>query len=752
MAAHDDRGTNHSQQVDTVPVSGPGAQESAAPPVVADVLPSSDNHGAQANGVSDLRKQGGWLDAFFSAAAVGVAILAPDTQYLRVNDAFCQIVGYSSDELIEMTCAALTHPEDLASVHANISALLAGQIAAFVLEKRYIRRDGALVWARNNVSLMRGADGQPLYLVVLCQDITSDKRAEEARRESEEQLAKDLADTTRLQAISTWLIQGGDLEALYRQILDAAIAVMRSDMGSMQLLYPEKNALRLLVWNGFDPASASFWEWVRLDSATTCGVALRTQERVIVPDIETCDFMAGTEDLEVSRQSGIRAVQSTPLIARDGRLLGMISTHWRAPHQSAKRDLRLLDVLARFATDLMERGQAEEAAAHLAAIVTSADDAIVSKTLDGIITTWNASAERMFGYTAQEIIGQSILLLIPPDRHAEEDLILARLRAGERIEHFETVRVAKDGRPLDVSLTISPIRDSAGVIIGASKIARDITERKQAEEAMRASELALQEANQRKDEFLGIASHELRTPLTSIVANVQMARKQFAALSETIHALDAEPSAQNSLNTLTQRLERTKLLLERMQRQAGRLDRLVGDLIDTTRIQADKLDLLLEPCDLLAIVREAVQEQRDAWPHRSITLSAPRRARLLLRADSDRIGQVVANYLSNALKYSADDTAVAVAIAIDSKVARVTVRDQGPGLTAAQQEHLFERFYRVPDIEQQSGSGVGLGLGLHICQTIVERHSGQVGVESAPGEGSSFWFTLPLASDAANPS
>jgi signal transduction histidine kinase len=242
------------------------------------------------------------------------------------------------------------------------------------------------------------------------------------------------------------------------------------------------------------------------------------------------------------------------------------------------------------------------------------------------------------------------------------------------------------------------------------------------------------------DEFVGIASHELRTPLTSITANVQLARRQLERAGQQVARL--EPT-----NSLRPPLERSDLLLERTERQIGRLDRLVGDPLDVSRIQAGKLEMRPEPCDLLEIVRDMVQEQRAAWPARSIEVDLPQRAMLLAIADPDRIGQVVTNFLSNALKYSMPDQPISVRVQRHGAVARVEVRDHGPGLTVDQQAHLFEQFYRMPSIEQQSGSGVGLGLGLHICRTIVERHDGREGVKSKPGAGSTFWLTLPLPDD-----
>ena len=195
------------------------------------------------------------------------------------------------------------------------------------------------------------------------------RRAEEALRATQRQLVSELAATRQLQRISTQLIHASDPQVLYEEILDAAVAIMRSDFASMQMFYPERGELRLLAYRGFNPTAATFWEWVRPGAGCTCGAALATGERSIVPDIELSDFMAGSEDLETCRQTGIRAVQSTPLVSRAGRLVGMISTHWRTPHQPSERDLRLLDVLARQAADLIERKQVELADQRLAAIV-----------------------------------------------------------------------------------------------------------------------------------------------------------------------------------------------------------------------------------------------------------------------------------------------------------------------------------------------------------------------------------------------
>jgi signal transduction histidine kinase len=224
---------------------------------------------------------------------------------------------------------------------------------------------------------------------------------------------------------------------------------------------------------------------------------------------------------------------------------------------------------------------------------------------------------------------------------------------------------------------------------------------------------------------------------------MQIARRVLAPYTQPAAATGAA-NTDESQNLPSGVLRRLRRLLESSDRQLSHLARLVSDLLDVSRIQAGKMELRPEPCDLLDIVAEAVEGQRVVWPDRRISLDLAGLTSLALVADADRVGQVVTNYLTNALKYSAPDQPVDVRACVGAGQARVAVCDHGPGLTPDKQEHVFESFYRAPGIEQLSGSGAGLGLGLHICKTIIERHGGAVGVESVPGAGSTFWFTLPL--------
>lgn len=251
-----------------------------------------------------------------------------------------------------------------------------------------------------------------------------------------------------------------------------------------------------------------------------------------------------------------------------------------------------------------------------------------------------------------------------------------------------------------------------------------------------ASILALSEANRRMDNFLSMASHELRTPLTSIKGNIQLVQRRLHNFTRQ----KGEPHEEANKT-----IEPVQQLLERADRQVKLLNRLVGDLLDVSRIQASKLDMLAEPFDLADVVREAVQEQQQAHPMRTIFLQLPQQP-VPVSGDADRICQVVTNFLTNALKYSETDRPVAVSLSIEAGNALLHVRDEGPGLPAEEQEHIWERFYQAPGIAVRSGSGIGLGLGLHISKTIIERHQGQIGVESTVGKGSTFWFALPLLS------
>ncbi len=335
-----------------------------------------------------------------------------------------------------------------------------------------------------------------------------------------------------------------------------------------------------------------------------------------------------------------------------------------------------------------------------------------------------------------------------PNPYDIRNMLLAPMSIGDTLVGFLVVDQGGAEHSYtseEISMT-SAVAKLAALVIERARLLRERAE-------ARASELALRNANQRMDEFLGIASHELRTPLTTIKASIQMAERQLRNVGTQFIVSSIDPS---SSSVASARLPVILELLARADQQSGVLNRLIGDLLNVSRIQANTLAMHIQPtpCDLLTIVQHAVQYQRKVMLKRNILLEAVPSEIIPVHADPDRITQVVMNFLTNALKYSSGDQPVTITLEIlhpvgdsplDRQFVRLSVSDKGPGLTLSQQEHIWERFYRVPGIEVKSGSGVGLGLGLYISKSIIERHNGQIGLSSTPGKGSTFWFTLPLA-------
>ena len=508
------------------------------------------------------------------------------------------MLGYSVQEWLSTPnfWLSIVHPDDRDRA-AAVAADAFARGHAHTNQFRWLTKDGRTLWVESHSTVLRDDAGVPVGMRGVTLDVSE-------RKQVQEELQQNLEDLTRMQQVSTRLMQAGNFADLLRDILAAAIEITGADMGNIQLL--EQDTLRIVVHQGLSEAFLNLFSNVR-EYHAACGTAWQRGERVIVEDVTNSPIFAGTPFLDVLVAAGVRGVQSTPLVSRSGHTLGMLSTHYG--HASAlptERVLRLLDILARQAADLIETKQADEAVrereaqlhrlisetpfmltrcnremryvfvsrayadmlgktpadiegqfigaimgdegfatirpyidtvltgtrveyesdvmfagvgqrslrvvyvpdrnadgtvigwiasilditdlkhasdarALVSSIAETSYDAIVTKDLNGIVTSWNPAAQQLFGYTADEMIGQPIRRLIPEERQFEEDDILARLRRGQRVEHFETVRIAKDGRRLNVSVTISPLRNTSGTIVGASKIARDVSALKSAE-------------------------------------------------------------------------------------------------------------------------------------------------------------------------------------------------------------------------------------------------------------------------------
>lgn len=597
-----------------------------------------------------LRRSETELRDFVDNASVGLHWVGSDGTILWANQSELDLLGYRRDEYVGHHIAEF-HAD--APVVEDILARLAAGETLHDYAARLHHKDGSI----RHVAISSNAlfEGDTfVHTRCFTRDITDRKRAEGAVRESERRF-RAMIDALPAAIYTT------DAEGRLTHFNPAAVAFSGRipELGTDQWC---------VTWKLYHPDGTPM-------PHGECPMAIALKEGRVIEGAEAI----------AERPDGTRVwftPYPTPLRDAEGRIVGGINM--------------LLDIT--------ERKRAEETRARLAAIVESSDDAIISKDLNGVIASWNAGAERLFGYRAEEAIGKSITMLIPPDRHDEEPAILARIRRGERVDHYETVRRRKDGTLLDISLTISPVVDGRGTIVGASKIARDITAQRSLE--------------RQKDAFIGVASHELKTPVTSIKGYAQLLGRRFRSAGD----------------------ERASEMLGKLARQVDKLTGLIEDLLDVTRIESGELPLRLSPFDLNELIDEIVEEgQRTTDGHVIVReLAAP----VTLVADRDRIGQVLTNLLANAIKYSPQADRIQVRSMREGDDVVVAVQDFGIGIPATEQTHIFERFFRV---EGENRAGYpGLGLGLYIAAEFVKRHGGAIRVESEEGVGTTMAFSLPL--------
>jgi PAS domain S-box-containing protein len=475
------------------------------------------------------------------------------------------------------------------------------------------------------------------------------------------------------------------------------------------------------------------------DDAFCAHALAHPRELLVVPDMRADPRFADNPFVRGAPE--IRFYAGAPLVTAEGHALGTLCVLDRVPRVLSPEQLEALRALARQAQAQLElrrvtRQLAERNAglARLAAIVEHSPDAILSKRPDGTILSWNAGAERLYGYAASEMVGRTAECLHPPERRDEYHAVMARLRAGEAVEQFDTVRVRKDGTRVDVSVTAAPILGDGGGVRAVSWVARDETARRAAERATQgaiamhvAANERLRQVNEAKSNFVSIVSHEFRTPLTVIQGFAQMlSTEDFAAEEVREYATD-------------------------IYEESARLARLISDMLDLDRMESGRMRLERAPVDVNAVFRDVAEQQAAAHPRHRLALHLDPALPPVL-GDPDRVRQVAVNLLSNAFKYAPGGGEVAVTTACEAAAglgacAHVVVRDEGLGVAPDALEAIFDRYARSGSTRDRAIQGTGLGL--PIVREIVHLHGGRVWAESAPGQGATFHVLLPLAGPPA---
>jgi PAS domain S-box-containing protein len=595
-----------------------------------------------------------------------------------------QLLGYAPEEWLATPNLfwRVIHPEDAERVRVeHRRSYDAGE--SFSTQYRLVARDESIVWVEDRVIVVTDPDGKPVRAQGFLLDVTHRKAAEQALGDSEERFRTLVSN-----------IPG----VVFRCAID-------SDW-TMEFLSDEIDELV-----GYPPSDF-------------IGNKVRTYASMVHPDDaellerEVADAVRDdrpytTEYRVLHRDGTVRYVveRGQAILGRDGEY---------------KLDGAIFD--------LTERKRTEEARLKLGAIVESAPDAIIGTDLEDRITSWNRGAEHLFGFTAEEAVGQLLSFHLPPDRLEERPALVARVVGGEEIRSFETVRTRKDGSLIDVSLTLSPIRDATGTVVGVATIAQDVTVRKRDEEErdrllheLEGQNERLRELDRLKDEFVALVSHELRTPLTSIRGYLEL-------------VLDGEAG------DLT---DDQREFLGIVERNSHRLLALVGDLLFLAQVEAGKLSLEVGAVDLSSIAAETVETARPLAEENGITLTLASGPLALLAADRVRLAQLLDNLVSNGIKFTPPGGRVDVRVRGERGSAVIEVRDTGMGIPAAEQEHLFERFFRASKATEQAIPGTGLGLA--ISKAIVHAHGGRITVASEEGKGSTFRVALPIRQAEVEP-
>ena len=605
---------------------------------------------------------------------------APDGSLTWMSPSCERVTGYPVEDfqqdpgLISQIC----HPEDRDLLVDHVHEITGHQGLA-PMDFRIRHRDGRQIWISHVCVPVWDSEGRPAGRRATNVEITERKQSELKLQESEQ----------RFRTIFDRAIDGIVIFSIEGEIIDVndAFASMhgrtREEMRGMHLS--------------------------ELDVAESAGLAPERMRRLLAGETLCVE-------LEQLHQDGhVFLTEATGSLITLGELPVILSFH----------------------RDISGRKQAEEALQHerelKAAIVDSTDDAIITKLLDGTVTSWNQAAEKLLGYSAEEMVGQSVRTIIPSDHYAEEEEVLDRTRNGEQIKHYQTVRKAKDGHLVPISLTISPIRDKDGRIIGASKIARDITEIKEMEQAIQTLNRDLEHrveirtkqleaAIQELGAFTYSVSHDLRAPLRHLTGFVELLNRQSNS------GLDAK----------------SRHYLEVISQSATKMGCLIDDLLSFSRM--GRAEMMKDTVDLGRLTQEVREElSRDLPPGRGLHWRIGELP--VVTGDQAMLRLVLVNLLSNAVKYSRHAEAPVIEVGAwlsEGREWTVCVRDNGAGFEMKYVDKLFGLFQRLHSSTEYEGTGVGLAN----VQRIIARHGGRTWAEGELNKGAAFYFTLPLQKEA----
>jgi PAS domain S-box-containing protein len=619
------------------------------------------------------------------------------------SEEFRNIIGVSPE------CEA-NHANLLAQIHPDDRAMLLQDLEEDFhahprrsLEFRVIWPDGSIHWIMAQSQFRLDERGEALSLIGVVIDITARKEAEETRLHSERRIREILEGVGEAFAHvdRNWCFTYVNSRAEYNLRAGAQLFLKDVLGRSLWEVYPEmlgtpvEVALRQVMENRKPEVFELYYQKLR---------RWYTFHTYPADDGGITNFITDITDRKTLERERDR------LLKRE---------------QKARKEA---EVARQYSENLLK--ELEQQQAFLRVVIDQAPSGlIIAEAPSGKITFANEKAIEWMGEDLRQIKAfaeytqYEILHTNGVPYEAEECPMARALLRGEMVVEEEMVVYNQSGKQLHILASAVPIRNEQGEIFAAVMTFHDTTER--------------YELERRKDEFITMASHELRTPLTSLRGNLQLAERRLKQIQETGDYL-ATPEARVLLGRLI-------TWIERALRQAKTESRLINDLLDATRIQTEALHVELEPCNLVKIVSDAVDDVRMMAETRTITLALPKRREIPVQADSVRIGQVVTNYLTNALKYSAESQPVNVGVDLSGDEACVWVKDAGRGLSPEAQKAVWDRFYRLSNFADYIGLGAGgLGLGLYVNREIIRQHGGNVGVSSEVGQGSIFWFTLPL--------